>query len=79
LKHSSAIARYSVAVFMGRCASRRNSLAGFSKLVCLRPDSKGIISWLICLSTCRVSGESDGRCPLYPQRPTSLSAIAMSA
>ena len=50
LKHSSAIVRYSVAVFMGRCASRRNSLAGFPKLVCRRPDStKELLASLVNL------------------------------
>ena len=39
LKHSSAIARYSVAVFIGRYVPQRNSLAGFPKLVCFKPDS----------------------------------------
>jgi hypothetical protein len=38
LKHSSAIARYSAAVFIGRCTPAE-LLADFRKLVCLRPDS----------------------------------------
>jgi hypothetical protein len=40
LKHSSAIARYSAAVFIGRCAPFSSEiLCRFAKFVCFRPDS----------------------------------------